>query len=132
MAVTRLSWLFTLLLLIVWSDSVHAFSGIMKLASEVSRSKGSIQTRRNLLLLGGAITLAPAAAKAELSQISSLQGPIQDLISPGHWIGQVPILLFSRNSMFVFVFDTFKYPLSEFHIDVTADRYQLTQRDLDL
>ena len=43
-------------------------------------------------LLAGApalLTLAlPGAARADPSFLSSLQGPVQDVIAPGHWIGQ--------------------------------------------
>jgi len=49
-------------------------------------------SRRNILkVAGGALFALPVAANAEygeLSSISKVQGPIQDIIQPGHWIGQ--------------------------------------------
>ena len=37
---------------------------------------------------GVILTAVPRAAKADPSSFSSLQGPLQDSIAPGHWIGQ--------------------------------------------
>ena len=34
------------------------------------------------------MALRPAAARASPSFVSSLQGPAQDMIAPGHWLGQ--------------------------------------------
>jgi hypothetical protein len=54
-------------------------------------SQPSASGRRQLLVQAvGALTTAPfvLAANADPSIISSLQGPFQDAIAPGHWIGQ--------------------------------------------
>ena len=57
----------------------------------------SSSSRRRLLHQTGAaaaasaatsLTAPPLAAHAEPSLLSSLQGPIQDIVAPGHWIGQ--------------------------------------------
>ena len=55
------------------------------------KSQPSASDRRQFLLQAvGALTTAPfvLAANADPSIISSLQGPVQDAIAPGHWIGQ--------------------------------------------
>jgi hypothetical protein len=97
MVVTKLS---TAILVVVFlCERAHGFSATMSISPKDSAAKASLQSRRNLLLLGGTIALAPAAAKAELSQISDLQGPIQDLVSPGHWIGQVKACGFANDAM---------------------------------
>ena len=45
-------------------------------------------SRRGVCVAGAASVLAPAAARAAPSLLSSLQGPVQDAVAPGHWIGQ--------------------------------------------
>ena len=48
-------------------------------------------SRRQIMMqLAGALSATPiiAAANADPSVISSIQGPLQDIIAPGHWIGQ--------------------------------------------
>lgn len=49
-------------------------------------------TRRQWLMrlaTGGAVAAHVDAAHADPSFVSSLQGPLQDAIAPGHWIGQL-------------------------------------------
>ena len=77
-----------LLLLQVEMAQSFAFSA-MKMASTDPNNVHAMTSRRKMLLIGGSSLVLPSIASAELSQISSIQGPVQDLVSPGHWIGQV-------------------------------------------
>jgi hypothetical protein len=59
--------------------------------TDEQESQPSASGRRQFLLqAAGALTIAPfvLSANADPSIISSLQGPVQDVIAPGHWIGQ--------------------------------------------
>lgn len=47
------------------------------------KTTAGLATASTLLLIG-----APQTANADPSLVSSLQGPLQDAIAPGHWIGQ--------------------------------------------
>lgn len=56
---------------------------------EAPTSQRAVSRRRAMLRLAGAITATPIlAASADPSPISAIQGPLQDVIAPGHWIGQ--------------------------------------------
>lgn len=58
---------------------------------EAPTSQPDATSRRQALIkLAGALsaTLTIQAANADPSPISSIQGPLQDVIAPGHWIGQ--------------------------------------------
>jgi hypothetical protein len=59
-------------------------------------SRRSSRRRQFLFQAAGALSTAPVilAANANPSIISSIQGPVQDIIAPGHWLGQ----LFGINS----------------------------------
>ena len=63
---------------------------IFSLGSALCVRTGSV-TRRRLLQLSSAAAAAGGpvcAANAAPSFVSELQGPVQDAIAPGHWIGQ--------------------------------------------
>ena len=73
---------------------VDAFAtvGLRMSSSEQAPGKNNIIARR-LLLQSAAVSifanpLVSAAATGDLSTVSSIQGPVQDLLSPGHWVGQ--------------------------------------------
>ena len=59
--------------------------------SSVNRGQPQRTSRRRLLQFAAATSVAaPAsAAYADPSFVSSIQGPVQDVIAPGHWIGQL-------------------------------------------
>jgi hypothetical protein len=59
--------------------------------TDEQESRPSASGRRQFLVqAAGALTTAPfvLTANADPSIVSSLQGPVQDAIAPGHWIGQ--------------------------------------------
>ncbi len=79
-----------LLLFVLQVEVSQSFSfSTMKMVSTDSANLHAMTSRRKMLLIGGSLSLVPSIANAELSQISSIQGPVQDFVSPGHWIGQV-------------------------------------------
>ena len=64
--------------------------------SHDNHSNDELSRRRWLIQTAGFLSTAPvvASANADPSIISAIQGPVQDVIAPGHWLGQ----LFGINS----------------------------------
>ena len=94
--------------------------------SSSSSSSSSSQRRRLLFQTAGVLSTAPIVlqANAEPSIVSSIQGPVQDIIAPGHWLGQ----LFGLNSKTVqWNFDASPEMVSKTLVDV-LDRLTPEQR----
>jgi len=59
------------------------------LAGSMRHAPRAIATRRTLLAGGPALlALVPGAAVADPPLLSNVQGPLQDAVAPGHWLGQ--------------------------------------------
>ena len=50
-------------------------------------TSGIHSTRRQIC--AAALLMMPMAVSAAPSSISSIQSPVQDIIAPGHWLGQL-------------------------------------------
>ena len=51
-------------------------------------ARRAIASRRALLAGAPALVALPGAAIADPSLLSTVQGPLQDAVAPGHWLGQ--------------------------------------------
>ena len=51
-------------------------------------ARRAIASRRALLAGAPALVTLPGAAVADPSLLSTVQGPLQDAVAPGHWLGQ--------------------------------------------
>jgi hypothetical protein len=88
---TRL--LFVILLLVLGTSWVFSLQSSPKTtATTRAAPAAAASSRRQWLASSGGIATVVAttsvAANAEPSLVSKIQGPVQDIIAPGHWIGQ--------------------------------------------
>lgn len=68
---------------------VLALANSLQPRPDATSSRRARPSRRALLAAAPAlVALAPSAANADPSLVSTLQGPVQDAIAPGHWLGQ--------------------------------------------
>mmetsp|Transcript_11837 Transcript_11837/g.30019 ORF Transcript_11837/g.30019 Transcript_11837/m.30019 type:complete len:233 (+) Transcript_11837:78-776(+) len=82
---TRL--VFTFLLFILGTSRTFSLRSSPKTSTNADAALTSSR-RQWLASAAGIIAATPIAANAEPSVVSKIQGPIQDTIAPGHWIGQ--------------------------------------------
>ena len=82
---TRL--VFTFLLFLLGTSGIFSLRSSPKTSTNADAALTSSR-RQWLASAAGIIAATPIAANAEPSVVSKIQGPIQDTIAPGHWIGQ--------------------------------------------
>ena len=84
------SSLFALQSLLLGIHGVFSFSSPKEVTTTTTPVKAASSRRQWLVSTVGIATATAsiANANAEPSSVSQLQGPIQDTIAPGHWIGQ--------------------------------------------
>ena len=67
----------------------HMLLALLSLAGSLRQpARRAMASRRALLAGAPALVTLPGAAVADPSLLSTVQGPLQDAVAPGHWLGQ--------------------------------------------